>query len=66
MSTPDPRLESPRCPHCGRTIPANAPLGACPHCLLAAGLASEPAAPTDSPPPPAPAQLAPEFPELEI
>ncbi|HWA28923.1 MAG TPA: protein kinase, partial [Lacunisphaera sp.] len=47
-------------------IPANAPLGACPHCLLAAGLASEPAAPTDSPPPPAPAQLAPEFPELEI
>jgi serine/threonine-protein kinase len=61
-SAPDPAT----CPSCGRPIPANAALGACPHCLLAAGLASEPAAPTNTPPPPTPAELALEFPQLEI
>ncbi|MGC4074858.1 MAG: protein kinase [Nibricoccus sp.] len=54
------------CPHCGRSIPDNAALGACPHCLLAAGLASEPAAPANATPPPSPAEIAPEFPQLEI
>ncbi|ATC64334.1 hypothetical protein CMV30_10415 [Nibricoccus aquaticus] len=57
---------SAKCPHCGRALPANAPLGACPHCLLAAGLTSEPAAPSNSAPPPSPADLAPDFPQLEI
>jgi serine/threonine protein kinase len=54
------------CPRCARPIPANAVLGACPHCLLAAGLASEPAAPNNSAPPPTVAELSPEFPQLEL
>jgi serine/threonine protein kinase len=54
------------CPRCGRTIPIDAVLGACPQCLLAAGFASEPAAPTDAAPPPTIAELAPEFPQLEL
>jgi serine/threonine protein kinase/biopolymer transport protein ExbD len=54
------------CPRCGRAIPANAVLGACPHCLLAAGFASEPAAPDHATPPPTVAELAPEFPQLEL
>jgi serine/threonine protein kinase len=77
MSTPSPTPSSPTppaslsaaastCPRCARLIPANAVLGACPHCLLAAGLTSEPAAPTNSTPPPTPAELAPEFPQLDL
>ncbi len=41
-------------------------LGACPACLLAAGFASEPAAPAATPPPPGIAELAPAFPELDL
>jgi serine/threonine protein kinase/biopolymer transport protein ExbD len=76
MSTPSPTPSSPipsassacaaTCPRCGRAIPANAVLGACPHCLLAAGFASEPAAPDHATPPPTVAELAPEFPQLDI
>ncbi len=74
MSTPSPTPSSPTpsasaastCPRCARLIPANAVLGACPHCLLAAGIASEPAAPANSAPPPGPAELAPEFPQLDL
>lgn len=54
------------CPQCGRAIPPGAALEACPYCLLAAGLATEPAGPSVAPAPPAPAELAPEFPQLEI
>src|SRR5437899_10566213 len=67
-----------RCPKCAAEIPANTPEGLCPQCLLAAGLESQPAAagapgPTQAaaPPgsgfvPPAPAELAGRFPQLEI
>ena len=30
-------LESPNCPNCGKPLPADAPAGLCPRCLLAAG-----------------------------
>jgi len=66
MSAPTVRPAPSHCPRCDQAIPADAILGACPHCLLAAGLASEPAAPIESPPPPSPAELAPEFPQLDI
>jgi len=62
MTTPP--ASSPHCPRCGRPLPGNTPLGVCPTCLLEAGLPSEPAAGT--PTPPSPAELSPEFPELEI
>ena len=42
---PNPNLPSRSCPQCGRAIPPGCRTGGCPHCLLAAGLASEPAAP---------------------
>ncbi len=54
------------CPRCDRPVPASAPLGACPHCLLAAGLFTQHAAADSDVPPPTPAELAPEFPQLEI
>ena len=54
------------CPRCGRPVPANAALGACPHCLLAAGFASEHAVSNDSLPPPGLDELAPEFPQLDL
>jgi tRNA A-37 threonylcarbamoyl transferase component Bud32 len=65
------------CPDCGADLPANAPEGLCPRCLLGSGLAS----PSPTPPPasprgttpypgpftaPEPAELAPHFPQLEI
>ncbi len=56
------------CPRCLRPVPADAVGGACPACLLAAGFFSQPVAPAselDDPPPPI-AELAPEFPSLEI
>ncbi len=68
------------CPQCGTQLPANAPAGICPKCLLRAGveLGGEPPAdpsakgiaPTTPPRgrfgPPDPAELAPYFPNLEI
>ncbi|MBC8010804.1 MAG: protein kinase [Burkholderiales bacterium] len=67
MSTPP---SSSACPHCARPVPADAPLGACPHCLLAAGLptALDPSAASETPPAaaPTPAELAPEFPGLDL
>ncbi|MCL6503785.1 MAG: serine/threonine protein kinase [Pirellulales bacterium] len=67
------------CPKCGTVLPADAPGGLCPQCLLAAGLASqsqasaaeEPMSTTDRSGagrfvPPAPAELAAAFPQLEI
>lgn len=56
------------CPSCGALLPEHAPQGLCPKCLFA-GLAM----PTDDAtgvaaqmPPPAPAEVAPHFPQLEI
>jgi predicted Ser/Thr protein kinase len=67
------------CPACGSEIPAGAPAGLCPKCLLQEGLKSRSAADanlplTEAPPrasssafvPPTPADLAPRFPQLEI
>lgn len=65
MSIPPSNPAAATCPRCGQTIPAGAVLGACPHCLLAAGLTSEPAAPNDAVPLTL-AELAPEFPQLEL
>ena len=64
------------CPQCGDEIPSGAPAGLCPKCLVLAGLESQP--PVDSvaqgsPPagssrlvPPAAAELAAQFPQLEV
>jgi serine/threonine protein kinase len=59
------------CPVCRADLPADAPEGLCPSCLLRGGLspASEPASTTGYPPPqaaPPPAALAPLFPQLEV
>jgi biopolymer transport protein ExbD len=61
------------CPSCGRSLAPDAPQGLCPECLLKAGFPSgtQPA-PGETGPvnrgfrPPAPAELAPLFPQLEI
>lgn len=66
--SPRPSGSGPVCPRCLRPVPADAVGGACPACLLAAGFFSQPVAPAselDDPPPPI-AELAPEFPSLEI
>jgi serine/threonine protein kinase len=62
-----------RCPQCDAPLPAGAPQGLCPACLLARGLESSPsavAATEDSPSarfvPPKPSDLAPLFPQLEL
>src|SRR6188472_1813151 len=69
-----------KCPQCGADLPADAPAGICPKCLLAVGLVSDTAvrgessdgAPTTPLPgstrfvPPAPAALSHLFPQLEI
>jgi serine/threonine protein kinase len=64
--------EENRCPECGAPLPAHAPQGICPGCLLKRGLETAP--PTSSEAgqasgsftPPTPEQLAAQFPELEI
>jgi serine/threonine protein kinase len=64
------------CPKCGAKLPDNAPAGICPICLMQAGLASEPPAPSNPGTfptsvfadfdPPEPSELAQHFPQLEI
>jgi hypothetical protein len=64
------------CPNCHKPLPAGAPQGLCPECLLKAGFPTDTQAafaPGTSAPthhagftPPAPAELAPLFPHLEI
>jgi predicted Ser/Thr protein kinase len=68
--------ETNTCPKCGAELPANAPAGICPPCLLKAGLGGTEAASgrqsadaTSSHTtfvPPTPEELAPHFPHLEI
>jgi len=60
--------DSPQCPQCGTPLPANAPAGLCPACLLKQGAADETATGGQRSPfhPPAIAELAPLFPQLEI
>lgn len=38
------------CPHCKAPLPANAPSGVCPKCLLKAGLTDDPGTTLHSPP----------------
>jgi hypothetical protein len=62
------------CTLCGKALAANAPEGLCPECLLKAGIGSGVDIGTETGPgasrpgfvPPAVAQLAPLFPQLEI
>jgi serine/threonine protein kinase len=62
------------CPECGAALPATAPRGLCPACLLKRGLETNTlgfTAPEATPPgnrwtPPSPEELAARFPELEI
>jgi predicted Ser/Thr protein kinase len=64
------------CPKCGAELPASAPAGICPPCLLKAGLGGTEAASARQPAdanssslafvPPTPEELAPHFPHLEI
>lgn len=72
--------ESSQCPQCGAEVPADAPQGLCPRCVLKAGFGTQPTdqalparaesaatSPFDAPyEPPTPTELAPHFPELEI
>jgi tRNA A-37 threonylcarbamoyl transferase component Bud32 len=56
-----------RCPQCQAPLPANAPRGLCPKCLLAAVSApTEAGVPADNNPPPSLAAVAAAFPQLEI
>jgi len=57
-----------KCPQCGTSLPANAPAGLCPVCLLKAGAAADTVTEGKQPPfnPPSVAELAAKFPQLEI
>jgi tRNA A-37 threonylcarbamoyl transferase component Bud32 len=63
MSTP--MTEPQRCPSCLAELPADAPAGLCPACLLQAGMKDQGGSTTRFTPP-APADLQPHFVELEI
>ena len=57
------------CPQCGVTLPASAPAGLCPACLMALNLKTETVFTDDAAaaqPPLPPDQIAPHFPQLEI
>ena len=68
--------ETTNCPECGADLPANAPKGLCPQCLMKAGMeistegkgpgASEDGTPPSGFLPPEPGELAEKFPQLEI
>ncbi len=57
------------CPQCGTALPADAPAGLCPQCLMALNLGPETVLTEDATAPRAalpPEQIAPHFPQLEI
>ena len=63
------KVSLPNCPQCGAPLPASAPAGLCPNCLMALNLKTETLLTDDTPaaqPPLPPAQIAPHFPQLEI
>src|SRR6266404_2245653 len=72
-STSTPPAAAP-CPRCGAPLPVNSPQGLCPRCVLGVGLATHTEASGDIGPhgakviqsPPAPAEIAKHFPQLEI
>ena len=57
-----------QCPQCGKALPADAPEGLCPACLLQRGFATESGSPAGTTPfvPPLLEELAKLFPQLEI
>jgi serine/threonine protein kinase len=61
-----------KCPNCGKPVPEGSPLGICPECLLQVGVETPGGTNLGATPPanhlphPAPDQLAPYFPQLEI
>ena len=58
---------APTCPKCGTVLPSDAPAGLCPRCVMALNFTRDTA--TDgapAQPPPAPEEIAPHFPQLEI
>jgi serine/threonine protein kinase len=63
-----PMPDEDKCPQCGAPLPANAPAGLCPACLLKQGAAAETATGANQSPfqPPTVAELAVKFPQLEI
>lgn len=71
----EPASNRPACPQCGRPLPAAATDTLCPGCLMqqammpqteVAGLGPEAPSPGGRPAPPAPVEMAPHFPQLEI
>ena len=63
--------EASKCPHCGKPVPAGAPGGLCPECLVKVGIGSEAGSPDAGPKRPALApplleDIARHFPQLEI
>lgn len=59
-----PDTPAPACPTCGTPPPPGSPGGACPRCLLAAGLES--GGPGDRSAPPSPEEMSRHFPHLEV
>jgi len=60
-------LSVPKCPQCGAAIPADAPQGLCPRCvLLGAATTTDAGKPVPRSEPPAPDALRAAFPQLEI
>ncbi len=57
---------TPRCPKCGGPIPADAPQGLCPHCVLSGAATSNESGPGERPEPPPLAAIVAAFPNLEI
>ena len=63
--------EQNKCPHCGKPVPAGAPGGLCPECMVKAGIGSEVGTADAGPkrpgsPPPSLDAVARHFPQLEI
>ena len=63
--------EESKCPHCGKPVPAGAPGGLCPECMVRAGIGTEAGGADAGPkrpgaPPPPLADIARHFPQLEI
>jgi len=74
---PEPEQPKPApstCPRCGAPLPTDSPQGLCPRCVLGVGLATQTEATGEfgphgtrvTKPPPAPADIAKSFPQLEI